>query len=51
MSLKDFSILSSGGHFVQLSGTIFAILVEGHPRNIPVNFFQNPLTSLGEDVS
>ena len=35
-----FSILSSGGHFVQRSGTIFAILVEGHSRNIPVKLLQ-----------
>ena len=27
-----FSIFSSGGHFVQGNGTIFAILVEGHPK-------------------
>ena len=26
-----FSFFSSDGHFVQLSGTILAILVEGHP--------------------
>ena len=32
--LKGFSIWSSGGHFVQQSGTIFAILVEGHSGNI-----------------
>ena len=51
MSLKGFSILSSGGHFVQRSGTIFAILVEGHSTNFPVKLFQNPLTGLGEDVS
>ena len=50
MSLKGFS-MSSGDHFVQRSGTIFAILVEGHSRNIPVKLFQNPLTGLGEDVS
>ena len=25
--------------------------LEGHSRNIPVKLFQNPLTSLGEDVS
>ena len=49
--VKRFFILSSGGHFVQLSATIFAILVEGHSRNIPVKLFQNPLTGLGEDVS
>ena len=39
MSFKSFSIFSSGGHFVQKSGTILAILVEGHSRNISVIFF------------
>ena len=44
MLCKDFSFsffffflfffFSFGGHFVQWSGTILAILVEGHPRNI-----------------
>ena len=34
-----FSIFSSGGHFVQRSGTILAILVEGHPKNISVELF------------
>ena len=32
--LKGFSIFSSDGHFVQRSGTILAVLVEGHPKNI-----------------
>ena len=32
MSFKGISIFSSGGHFVQGSRTILAILVEGHPR-------------------
>ena len=32
--LKGFSIFSSADHFVQRSGTILAILVEGHPRNM-----------------
>ena len=32
--LKGFSIFSSDGHFVQRSGTILAILVEGHLKNI-----------------
>ena len=52
-----FFILSSAGHFVKRSGTIIAILLEGHrknisvnhlailveglPRNIPVNVFGN----------
>ena len=49
--LKVFSIFSSGGHFVQRSGTILAILVEGHSRSIPVKLFQTPLTGLGEAVS
>ena len=51
MSFKGFSIFNSGGHFVKQSGTILAILVEGHSRNIPVKLFQNPLTGLGIDVS
>ena len=33
-----FFIFSSGGHFVQRSGTILAILVEGHLSNIPMKF-------------
>ena len=33
-----FSIFSSGGHLVYRSGTIFAILVEGHLSNIPMKF-------------
>ena len=39
MSFKGFSIFSSGGHFVQRSGTVLAILVEGHPRYISVKLF------------
>ena len=31
MSFKGFSIFSPGGHLVQRSGTIWAILVEGNP--------------------
>ena len=34
-----FFIFCSGGHFVQQSITILAILVEGHPRNISVKLF------------
>ena len=34
-----FSIFSSGGHYVQQSGTILAILVEGHPKTICVKLF------------
>ena len=36
MSFKGFSIFSSGGRFVQPSGMILAISLEGHPRNISV---------------
>ena len=37
--LKTFSTLSSGGHLVQRSRTILAILVKGHLRNISVKVF------------
>ena len=43
-SIKSFSIFSSGGHLVQPSGTALAILVEDHPRNLPVKLFQNRCT-------
>ena len=36
---KGFSICRSGGHFIQQSRTILAILVKGHPRNISVKIF------------
>ena len=39
MSFKCFSSVSSGGHFVQQSRTILAILIEGHPRIISVKIF------------
>ena len=45
-----FSIFSSGGHFVQRSETIIAILVEGHARKISVKLFSNRATGIGEDV-
>ena len=32
------SIFSSGGHFVHWSGTVLAILGEGHLSNIPIKF-------------
>ena len=44
------SIYSSGGHFVQCSGTIWANLVEGKPRNISVKLLQNLSTDLAEEV-
>ena len=34
-----FLIFCSGGHFVQQSRSILAILVEGNPRNISVKLF------------
>ena len=34
--LKLFSIYSRGGYFVQQSGTVLAILMDSHLRNIPV---------------
>ena len=39
MSFKGFSILSSGHQFVQPSGTILAISLEGHWRNTSVQIF------------
>ena len=35
---SQFSIFSSGGHFVHRSGTVLAILVEGHLSNISMKF-------------
>ena len=39
MPIKGFSCFSSGGHFVQWSKTILAILVESHSRNISMKLF------------
>ena len=39
MSFKGFSVFSFGCHFVQQSGTVLAILIEGHPWNISVKLF------------
>ena len=39
MLFKRFSIFSSGSHFVQQSGTILAVSVEGRPKNISVKLF------------
>ena len=50
MLLKGFPIFSSGGHFAQRSGTILAILVEGHPRTISVKLFLNRAIRLGDEV-
>ena len=38
-SLCPFSIFSSGGHFDKPKGTILAILVKTHKRNISVKLF------------
>ena len=35
---SQFSIFSSGGHFIHRSKTILALLVEGHLSNIPMKF-------------
>ena len=35
-SFKGFSIFSSGRHLVQRSGTVRAVLVDSHLKNIPV---------------
>ena len=39
MLIKGLSIFSSYGHFVLRSGTVLAILVEGHEMNISVKLF------------
>ena len=36
MAFKDFSIFTSGGHFVDQSGTKLAILVGSHVDTIPI---------------
>ena len=45
-----FSCFSSGGHFVQWSKTIFAIVVEDHSRNISMLLFLNWSIGLGGDI-
>ena len=44
---SQFSIFSSGGHFVHQSKTILAILVEGHLSNIPMKFKWNRPRGIG----
>ena len=52
MLFKGFSIFSYDGHFVQLSGTILAYLVEGYPRKmLPKKLFENWPTGIGVDIS
>ena len=49
-SLEGFSTFSSGGHLVQWRRTVWAILEESYPRNLPVKLFQNLPTDLAEEV-
>ena len=44
---SQFSIFSSGGHFVHRSKTVLAILVEGHLSNIPMKFKLNRPRGIG----
>ena len=39
MSFKDISKFSSGGHYVQQSGTVCANVIEGIMRNISVKLY------------
>ena len=41
------SIFSTGGHFVHRSGTVLAIVVEGHQSNIPMKFERNRTRGIG----
>ena len=41
-----FSIFSSGGHFIQLSGTIIAVLVKDDKRNTSVKLLNTSAESL-----
>ena len=49
-SFEDFSNFSSGGHLVQWHKTVWSILVESYPRNLPEKLFQNLSTELAEEV-
>ena len=40
----------SGRHFVQRTGTILALIVDGIIRNISVKLFSNLTTGSGEEV-
>ena len=48
--LKGISIFGPGDHIVQRSGTVGAVLDEGHPGSISVKLFQNPSSGLGGEV-
>ena len=49
MLFTGFSIFSSVGHLVQRIGTIWEILVEGHPTIIPGKYYQNRPSGYGGD--
>ena len=49
-TFKGFSIFSSGSHLIHPSRMVWAILVEGHPKNIPVKLFWNWASGLEGDV-
>ena len=49
-SFEGFSTFSSGDHLVQWHGTVWAILEESYPRNIPLKLFQNLSTDLAAGV-
>ena len=49
LAFKDFSILSSGIHFVYRSRMILAILVGSHLGNIAKKFESHLPTGIGED--
>ena len=50
MSFKSFSIFNSGRHFVQPSGAILVILVEGHWWNTSVQIFWSQPIGQGDVV-
>ena len=51
MHFKDFSIVSSGSHFIYQSGTILAVLVGSYLGNIPVKFeLHKPNGSEGDSI-
>ena len=49
LAFKDFSIFSSGGHFVYRSKTILAIFLGSHLGNIPEKFEYHRPKGLGVD--
>ena len=50
LAFKDFSIFSSGGHFVYRSKMILAILVGSYLGNIPEKFESHWLKGLGDSI-